>query len=148
MSDRAMFYTDKDFQHRFVIFYEFDGQNDEINYLISTLQTEGRLKYETTEKVNGQFVTRCIDKEGPTGFFTTTTKPQIFDENETRIFSLFINESEEQTKKILKHIRDRKCACTWDNAIPFNIMYTPKTYPRYLKNLITMQFSRKYERIP
>jgi len=107
MSNKAIFYTEKDFKHKFIIFYEYNGQNDEINYLIRTLQSEGRLRYETTEKIDGQYVTRCIEKDGPTGFFTTTTRPQLFDENETRNFSLFVNDSEEQTKKILMKLGDQ-----------------------------------------
>lgn len=71
------------------------------NKLYYTENSVVGLKYETTEKIDGQYVTRSIEKDGPTGFFTTTTKPQLFDENETRTFSLFVNESEEQTKKIL-----------------------------------------------
>jgi len=109
MSSRALIYTEKDFQHKFVIIYEFDGQNDEMNYLIRTLQSEGRLKYEYTvkNKNDGNFMTCCIDKEGPTGFITTTTKAETFDENETRLFSLYIDESEHQTKEILKRLGTR-----------------------------------------
>lgn len=107
MSNRAMIYTNKDFRHKFIIFYEFDGQNDDVNYLIRTLQSEGRLKYEYTAKVDGDFETHSIDKEGPTGFITTTTKSQIFDENETRIFSLYLNETEAQTKEIIKRMGSR-----------------------------------------
>jgi hypothetical protein len=98
MSDKALIYSDRDFRHKFIIFYEFTGQNDEINYLVRTLMSEGRLRYEYTAKVDNKYETVVIDKEGPTGFITTTTQPQIFDENETRIFSLFIDESEGQTQ--------------------------------------------------
>ena len=49
-------------------------------------------------------MTQVIDKPGPTGIFTTTTKPSFFDENEMRTFSLYIDESEEQTQAILKRL--------------------------------------------
>ncbi len=107
MSDKALIYSDRDFRHKFIIFFEFAGQSDEINYLVRTLMSEGRLRYEYTAKVDGKYETVVIDKEGPTGFITTTTQPQIFDENETRIFSLFIDESEGQTQAIIKLIGDK-----------------------------------------
>ena len=120
MTDRAMIYTDKDFRHKFIVFYEFSGQSDELNYLIRSLQSEGRLKYECTVKQDGAFTTQNIDKEGPTGFITTTTKSQIFDENETRIFSLYVNDTEDQTKGILKKLGDdfqRECIKVSDEEI-------------------------------
>ena len=105
MSNKALIYTDKNFSHKFIIFYEFKGQeNDEINHLIRTLQSEHRLKYEYTTKVDGEFKTISIDKAGPTGFITTTTKLRIFDENETRVFSLFVDESAEQTRRVCQRI--------------------------------------------
>lgn len=107
MSDKALIYSDKDFRHKFIIFYEFKGQNDEINYLVRTLMSEGRLKYEYTATGDRDYKTVVIDKEGPTGFITTTTDPQVFDENETRIFSLFIDESESQTQAVIDLIADR-----------------------------------------
>jgi DNA-binding transcriptional ArsR family regulator len=107
MSDKALIYMDRDYRHKFIIFFEFTGQNDEINYLVRTLMSEGRLRYEYTAKVDGKYETVVIDKEGPTGFITTTTQPQIFDENETRIFSLFIDESEGQTQAIIDLIGDK-----------------------------------------
>jgi hypothetical protein len=58
-------------------------------------------------KVDGKYETVVIDKEGPTGFITTTTEPQIFDENETRLFSLYIDESEGQTQAIIDLIGDK-----------------------------------------
>jgi len=105
MSDKAIIYTEKDFRHKFLIFYEFAGQSEEVDHLVRTLQSEGRLRYEVSVKgEEGGYETITIDKPGPTGFITTTTKPQLFDENETRIFSIYADESDEQTKKILEKL--------------------------------------------
>ena len=117
MSNRALIYSEKDFAHKFIIFLEYSGQeDDEVNYLTRTLQSEGRLKYEYTAKVDGDFVTHSIDKPGPTGFITTTTQSQIFDENETRIFSLYINESQEQTTQIVAKLGSQYESGTYEVA--------------------------------
>jgi hypothetical protein len=108
LSDRALIYTDQDFKHKFIIFYEYSGIEDtEVNKLIRTLQSENRLRYAVTIKVDGDFEVRHILKEGPTGCITTTTQPQLFDENETRVFSLYMDETEEQTKQICRDISGR-----------------------------------------
>jgi DNA-binding transcriptional ArsR family regulator len=108
LSDRALIYTDQDFKHKFIIFYEYSGIEDtETNKLIRTLQSENRLRYAVTIKVDGDFEVRHILKEGPTGCITTTTQPQLFDENETRVFSLYMDETEEQTKQICRDISGR-----------------------------------------
>jgi hypothetical protein len=117
MSNRALIYSEKDFSHKFIIFLEYSGQeDDEVNYLTRTLQSEGRLKYEYTAKVDGVFITHSIDKPGPTGFITTTTQSQIFDENETRIFSLYINESQEQTTQIVAKLGSQYESGTYEVA--------------------------------
>ena len=50
-----------------------------------------------------------MDKEvpGPIGYIETTTKPAIHNENETRVFDIFIDESESQTRRILDAERKR-----------------------------------------
>jgi len=103
MSSKALYFTKKSFKNKFIIFYEYDGQKGEgLNYSIRTLQTEGKLKYEVSVQNKGKWETQSLEKEGPTGIITTTTNAKIFDENETRLFSLFIDESEKQTKAVNK----------------------------------------------
>jgi len=54
-----------DFSHKFIVFYEYSAQenDDGMDYLIRTLQSEGCLRYEYTMKdKEGQFTTTCIDK--------------------------------------------------------------------------------------
>src|SRR5262249_45731186 len=42
-----------------------------------------------------------VIKEGPTGFLTTTTLPELHSENETRVWSILVDDSAEQTKRVL-----------------------------------------------
>jgi Mn-dependent DtxR family transcriptional regulator len=101
MSDKALVYSEKSFKHRFLIIHEIQGVSKEaLDYLIRVLLTEGKIEYEVTGK--GTFT-----KKGPTGLITTTTKTQLNPENETRYLSLSIDESKEQTKRIISEQADQ-----------------------------------------
>jgi hypothetical protein len=63
--------------------------------------SEGRIVHWVTEKVEGHFTTRQIVREGPTNFITTTTAPAVHDENETRLWTLTVDDSPETTAKVL-----------------------------------------------
>lgn len=103
LSPKALIYLHEDFKHRFLIIYEVHGTRDEdyTEYLIRTLLSENKIRYAVVErnKFDGH-ETRVIEREGPTGLITTTTHPSIHDENETRLFSLGISETSDQTKNI------------------------------------------------
>jgi len=106
VSEKALIYSDESFKHRFIIFFEVVGlRGGFLDYIIRTLLSEGCLKYEVTEKgEDGKFKTRLLEKEGPTGFITTTTKLKLHPENETRYFSADLNESIQQTRKIVLNL--------------------------------------------
>ena len=87
--------------------YEHVG-SEEADYLVRTLQSEGCLKYLITERQqDGKFVARVIENPGPTGFITTTTRPALHDENETRLWSLTVDESDGPTAAIIDSIANR-----------------------------------------
>ena len=106
VSEKALIYSDEELKHRFIIFFEAAGlKGGFLDYIIRTLLSEDCLKYEVTEKgEEGQFKTRLLVKEGPTGFITTTTKLKLHPENETRYFSADLNESIKQTRKIVQNL--------------------------------------------
>jgi hypothetical protein len=57
---------------------------------------------------------RLIEKEGPTGLITTTTSASLHPENETRMLSLSIKDSPEQTKAVLAKTAQRQAAALRD----------------------------------
>ncbi len=93
MSEKALLYDERSYSHLAIIVFEIHG-TEQGDYYIRTLQTEGCLKHLTV--IDGQSVR--IDKPGPTNFLTTTTEAEINPENETRLFSVFVDDSEETTK--------------------------------------------------
>lgn len=103
MSDRALAYSDEDFGHRHLVLYEATGMtSDFASYLIRSLLSEGRIRYELVEKTAGGMKPRLIEKEGPTGLIVTTTASRLHPENETRLLSLTVKDTQEQTKAILR----------------------------------------------
>jgi hypothetical protein len=70
------------------------------SYLMRSLISEGRIRYETVEQSGKSWVGRVIEKEGPTGLLTTTTG-SLHPENETRMLSLTVSDTPEQTRHIL-----------------------------------------------
>ncbi len=103
MSEHAMAYGTEPLQHRMLVLYEAAGMNSDLaTYLIRSLLSEGRVRYETVEKrKGGELVPRLIDREGPTGLIVTTTEVKLHPENETRLLSLTVTDSAEQTRAVL-----------------------------------------------
>lgn len=89
------------FKHRIVVIFERNGA-ERADYTIRSLQSEGKLKIQVTVKnpATGVFEAKTIEREGPTGFITTTTASQIHAENETRNLSIFPDQTTSQTERI------------------------------------------------
>ncbi len=111
VSDRALAYTEADLEHRFLVVYEAAGMLGEFaSYLIRSLLSEGRLVYEVVEKTQNGFRPRRIEKQGPTGLLVTTTAVRLHPENETRLLSLAVTDTPEQTRAILRAIAESRVA--------------------------------------
>jgi hypothetical protein len=102
MTDHALVYMEEPLVHRFLVLYENNGvQGDNGSYFVRSLLSESRIRYETVESVNGELRSRLIEKEGPTGLITTTTAIALHPENETRLLSVTVTDTPEQTAAIL-----------------------------------------------
>ena len=61
MSERALAYSEEPISHRFLVIYEAAGMNSEfLTYLIRSLLSEGRLRYEVVEKTSEGLRPRLI----------------------------------------------------------------------------------------
>ena len=102
MSERALAYSTEPLSHRHLVLYETAGlQGDFASYLVRSLLSEGRVRYETVEKTNAGLRPRLIEREGPTGLIVTTTAVKLHPENETRLLSVPVTDTAEQTRIIL-----------------------------------------------
>ena len=101
MSERALAYSKEPLKHRFLVLYEAAGLGETASYLVRSLLSEGKIKYETVEKTKNGLQPRLIEREGPTGLLLTTTATNLHPENETRLLSISVNDTQAQTHKIL-----------------------------------------------
>src|SRR5215207_5091425 len=102
MSERALAYSEEPIKHRFLVVYEAAGLNGDFQtYLIRSLLSEGHLRYEVVEKTSEGLKPRLIEREGPTGLIVTTTAGRLHPENETRLLSLSVADTQEQTRNVL-----------------------------------------------
>jgi len=117
MSDKALFYTEESFEHRFLIIGEAVGLSSEfISYLIRILLSEGQIKHMTVESTDHGNQGKYLEKKGPTGFITTTTQIQLHPENETRLVSVDISDDCDQTKQIM--LKTAESAMGWEKEKP------------------------------
>jgi hypothetical protein len=102
MSEKALAYSEEPLAHRFLVLYEAAGMNgDFASYLIRSLLSEGRVRYETVEKTHEGLRPRLIEREGPTGLLVTTTAVKLHPENETRLLEIPVDDTPEQTSRVL-----------------------------------------------
>jgi hypothetical protein len=107
MSERALAYSEEPLSHRFLILAEAAGMSGEFaTYLIRSLLSEGRLRYETVEKTGEGLKPRIIEREGPTGLIVTTTRTRLHSENETRMLTVRIDDTPGHTSEILAALAD------------------------------------------
>jgi hypothetical protein len=101
MSEKVLAYSTEPVSHRFIVVYEAAGMAGETaTYLMRSLISEGRIRYETAEATKDGVHSRLINREGPTGLVTTTTRISLHPENETRMLSLTIADTQEQTRSV------------------------------------------------
>jgi hypothetical protein len=107
MSDRALAYGTEPLRHRYIVIFEASGmEGDFATYLIRSLLSEGCLKYETVEKTRDGLVPKLIEREGPTGLIITTTAHRLHPENETRMLSLTVTDTREQTAAVFRALAE------------------------------------------
>jgi hypothetical protein len=102
MSERTLAYSEEPIKHRFLVIYEAAGMSgDFATYLIRSLLSEGRVRYETVEKTSEGMKPRLIEREGLTGLIVTTTAVKLHPENETRLLSLTVTDTQDQTRAVM-----------------------------------------------
>lgn len=102
LSERSLAYDEEPLEHRALVIYEASGmEGDMQTYLIRSLLSEGRLRYLTTQKTAEGIKPLLIEREGPTALVVTTTAVKLHPENETRLISLTVTDTQQQTADIL-----------------------------------------------
>src|SRR5918996_1704986 len=108
-SPRALIYNEEQFQHRVVVLTEADSLPEEgpAASAMRSLMSDREMSYEVVEKgQDGSFNVRKIVKPGPTGLITTSTRP-LGDQASTRMLTVTISDSPQQTRLVLHAQADR-----------------------------------------
>src|SRR5215211_1206386 len=102
MSEHALAYGNEPLSNRVLVLYEAAGMDSDLaTYFVRSLLSEGRLRYKTVEKTSEGMKPRLIEREGPTGLIVTTTAVKLHPENETRLLSLTVTDTQEQTRAVM-----------------------------------------------
>ena len=108
MSPKVIFYGEEDLRHKMLVLIEWRGVKSEGEYPLESLLSEGYVKYETVDQTPNGLQARRIERPGPTGLLTTTTRAHLAGDMENRLFSVTITDTPEQTKRVFQELaRDR-----------------------------------------
>lgn len=102
LTPQALYYMQKDYlKHKLLIIEERKG-SELSDYSIRILQSKKKLTHATAlrDKLTGEIQTKLIQVEGPVSILETTTNNSINPENASRVFELYLDEGQEQTKRI------------------------------------------------
>ncbi|MGE0135110.1 MAG: toprim domain-containing protein [Dehalococcoidia bacterium] len=105
-SARALIYTAEDLRNRVVIVAEADSLPQEDGSAASAIRSlaeDGFMTYDVVEKdpQSGEFRTRRIRKDGPTGLITTGTKP-LGEQLSTRCLTVTVSDTPAQTLAVTR----------------------------------------------
>jgi hypothetical protein len=111
MSERALAYGQRSLSHVMMVIYEAAGLTSDFGtYLLRSLLTEGRVAYETVEKTEWGLQARLIERQGPTALILTTTELKLHPENETRMLSVPVTDTPDQTRAVMLALAHRSGA--------------------------------------
>lgn len=104
MSDKALIYDAEPLKHRVLVVQEAAGLSTTATLMVRSLLSEGRIDYMTVMSIDGVLQSVRIVREGPTNLITTTTRVLLHRENETRMVSLTVADTPEQTRGVMQAI--------------------------------------------
>lgn len=104
LTSKALVHFNGDLSHKILFVQEHSGsQASEYSIRTTLSENEISIALPIKDELTGNFTT--VEKRVPAVglvFVETTTKERVHNENQTRVFDLYMDESEEQTEKVLK----------------------------------------------
>jgi hypothetical protein len=107
LTEKSLIYLPDSLSHKILSMGEAtdDDEKSLQDSILRQFMSDGRLEHLVSEgNVASGYVARKIVKEGPITFLVTTTRDALHPENETRMLSLEIDDSEKQTKAVFKKV--------------------------------------------
>jgi energy-coupling factor transporter ATP-binding protein EcfA2 len=105
ISDKALYnFPQYFFKNRLLIIEDVDGLSEEAELSFRELQSGGELRSGTSVKQeNGSITGGEKIVSGPIASMSCTTKGEIYEDNMSRVFLIAVDESTEQTKRIIQY---------------------------------------------
>lgn len=138
LTERALFYKDSNSLQNKVLALAEEAGGEEAGYAIRNLISSRELTIEATVKdpVSGRMTTMTNTVKGPTAVFKTTTNPETDAETRSRFIILAVDESIEQTRRILTFQREQQ---TFEGFIQYqkrgSIIRKHNNFQRLLRNV-------------
>ena len=106
LSANAFYYFNRtELQHKLILIEDLDGA-ESVLYPLRELQSKKRITKTVVHKdAKGNTKTIHLTVEGPVSVAGCTTQESIYEDNSNRSFLLYIDESEEQDKRIMQYQR-------------------------------------------
>ncbi len=143
MSERSLAYSKEPVQHRMLVIYEAQGfHGNWAQYLLRSLLSEGRIRYETVMKTERGLESVLIDREGPTGLLVTTTRIFLHPENETRQLSVPVDDSPAQTQRIMQKIAEEQ-----EHAVDFARWHSLQMWLQDAEHRVVIPFAPTLARL-
>jgi len=98
-------YGEYELQHKLIVLEDVDGLKEEAEFAFRELQSNSEIISSTSVKDenSGTIKAQIRKVKGPIGSIATTTRGEIYEDNMSRIFLLAVDESREQTTRIITY---------------------------------------------
>lgn len=105
LSDKVLYnFPENYFINRLLCLEDIDGLSEDAEFAFRELQSNGELNSATSIKLdNGQITSGQKTVRGPIASLACTTKGEIYEDNMSRVFLIAVDESSEQTKRIIAY---------------------------------------------
>lgn len=141
-SEHSLAYSNEPLKNRFLVLYEAAGLNSDFaSYMLRSLLSEACIRYETVEKTSDGLKPRLIQREGPTGTIITTTAVKLHPENETRLLSLTVSDTRDQTAGVLLAL-----AKETQGAVDFAVWHSLQTWLEESEHHVVIPYAEELAR--
>lgn len=105
LSDKVLYnFPEHYFMNRLLCLEDIDGLSEEAEFAFRELQSNGELNSATSIKLeSGQITSGQKTVKGPIASLACTTRGEIYEDNMSRVFLIAVDESAEQTKRIIEY---------------------------------------------
>ena len=150
LSEKSFYnFGEFDLCNTLIIIEDYDGMNEEVEYAFRELQSNGELISAVSGKEFENAAIQTKDKivRGPIASMVATTKGEVYHDNSTRVFFIAIDESSEQTERIIDY-KNRKANGEIIEAREENAKHYLQGFVRTLKSYKVKNPYLKQIRLP